>query len=122
MGILKEKRRHRKLRIAAIASACLLAMYVTSYIIFSRIALARCEAVGCSGLYFFVPEDSEAWQTKNYGCVCFYYPLIIIDEWIGTGKGIACPPLRRLGGKRKQKDSTNAQTPASSPYSPTPNL
>ena len=62
------------MRIAALVSICLLAMYVTSYIIFLRIALARCEAGGASGFYFFPPENTQAWQTKNYGCVLFYYP------------------------------------------------
>jgi hypothetical protein len=34
----------------------------------------------------------------NYGCVRFYYPLIMIDYWIGTGRGIGCEPMFRLSG------------------------
>ncbi len=78
-------------------------MYVTSYIIFSRIALARCEAAGASGFYFFPPENTQAWQTKNYGCVLFYYPLIIVDGWIVTGKGIGREPLWGLTGGKSER-------------------
>jgi hypothetical protein len=57
-----------------------------------------CEAAGVKGFYFFPPKDTNAWRRMNYGCVCFYYPLIVIDDWIGLGKpdGIGCEPLWRL--------------------------
>ena len=92
----KHKHPHRILRIILVVLLCLLAAYVTSYIVLSRVAIARCEAAGWEGLYFSPPEDTNAWRIKNYGCVYFYYPLIIIDEWMGTIKGIGCEPLWRL--------------------------
>ena len=53
--------------------------------------------------FFFPPENTQAWQTKNYGCVLFYYPLIIVDGWIVTGKGIGREPLWGLTGGKSER-------------------
>jgi hypothetical protein len=70
---------------------------VASYVALSRHGFAVSKAFGIEGgFYFFAPEDTDAWRRMNYGCVYFYYPLIVIDNWIGTGKPIACEPMWRL--------------------------
>jgi hypothetical protein len=50
------------------------------------------------GFYFFRPENTDTWRLVNYGCVYFYYPIIIAEEWIGTVDGIGCEPNWRLSG------------------------
>ena len=80
----------------------LLIAYVGSYVVLSRRGVAMCERAGWQGFYFFPPEDTDAWRWMNNGCVCFYYPLIVIDDWIGAGKpvGVGCEPLWRLSSDR----------------------
>jgi hypothetical protein len=75
---------------------CLLLAYVTSYVVLSRRGIAFSQRVGCEGFWFFPPDGTNTWRLMNYGCVCFYYPLIVIDNWIGTGRPAACEPTRRL--------------------------
>ena len=89
MQTLEHRRLSRSLLIASFILLCLFTAYVTSYIVYSRRAFSRCEAVGFVGFYFIPPENTDVWRIKNYGCVLFYYPLIVVDEWIGTGKGVA---------------------------------
>jgi hypothetical protein len=75
----------------------LFAIYVSSYIVLSRRGFAWSEAAGCKGgFYFFPPEDTDAWRYMNYGCAYFYYPLIVIDNWIGTGKCVCSEPIWKL--------------------------
>jgi hypothetical protein len=91
---------------------CLLLLYVASYIALSRVGITRCEAIGLDGgLYFFPPEDTTAWRVKNYGCVYFYYPLIVADEWIGTGKGIGCEPMWRLSAGPSAANPAESENP-----------
>lgn len=88
-----------KKRILCIVLMCLFIAYVGSYVVLSRRGMAMSEAAGFHGFYFFPPEDTDAWRRMNYGCVYFYYPLILIEEWIGTGKGVGCEPMWRLSHK-----------------------
>ena len=85
---------------------CFLATYIASYIVFSRIAFVKCETMGISGFYFFYPEDTNAWRIKNYTCVYFYYPLIVMDEWLGTGKAPGCVPTWKLS-RNENAQKTN---------------
>jgi hypothetical protein len=91
-----EQRRSGTQRIVCIGLVCLFIAYVGSYVGLSRRGMAMSEAAGFHGFYFFPPEDTDAWRRMNYGCVYFYYPLILIDEWIGTGKGVGCEPMWHL--------------------------
>jgi hypothetical protein len=77
---------------------CLFVGYVTSYIVLSHRGVALCKAQEVSGFYFFLPNNSDHWRLTNYGCVYFYYPLIIVDDWIGMGKpdGVGCEPMWKL--------------------------
>jgi hypothetical protein len=61
------------------------------------------------GFYFFRPEDSNSWRIWNYGCVYFYYPLITVEEWLGTVDGIGCEPMWRLSGSSTPITDTPAQ-------------
>ena len=70
--------------------------YVGSYAVLSRRGMAQSKAAGIDGLYFFPPEDTDSWRAWNYGCVTFYYPLIAIEIWLGTVKGVGCEPLWQL--------------------------
>lgn len=74
----------------------LVVAYVGSYLVLSRRGFALTEALGGKGFYFFAPQDTTTWRVCNYGCVVLYYPLIMADEWLGTGKPVACEPLWRL--------------------------
>jgi len=84
--------------IAAGLLAALLIAYVSSYAILSRRGFAEADAAGWEGFYFYPPEDSDQWRFRNYTLVNFYYPLILIDNWIGTGRAIAAEPTWRLSG------------------------
>ena len=45
------------------------------------------------GFYFVPPEDTDEWRFRNYTLVRIYYPLIVIDNFIGTGRLVAHEPL-----------------------------
>ncbi len=103
--------RSSRFRWSAVAMLVLLA-YVGSYADLSRRGLAWSKSVGADGvLYFFPPEDTDSWRAWNYGCVTFYYPLIAMEMWLGTVKGIGCVPLWRLS---QDEDSDGKGTPLAS--------
>jgi hypothetical protein len=81
-----------------VVALILLLVYVGSYDILSRRGLAQSKAAGFTGLYFFPPEDTNSWRLCNYGCVTFYYPLIVVEMWLGTMNGIGCEPMWKLSG------------------------
>jgi hypothetical protein len=91
----------RTLRIVSLAFMCLITVYVVSYVALSRRGFALSEAAGYEGFYFFPPEDTNTWRRINYGCVFIFYPLIMIDNWIGTGKPIAHEPLWSVTGRSR---------------------
>jgi hypothetical protein len=111
----KRRLSRKTLRIAALILSCFLATYVVSYLVLSRIGMANCKAVGMVGLYFFVPEDTNVWRISNYTCVAFYYPLIIIDTWMGTCDGVGCEPMWRLSAYGDAQKSELQKPPVSNP-------
>lgn len=86
----------QRLKILAIVLLCLFTAYVVSYVVLSRRGYAVSKAIGAHGFYFFAPENTDTWRWMNYGCVYFYLPLILIDNWIGTGESYAAEPMWRL--------------------------
>ena len=100
------------LRRVAVIVVILLLAYVASYAVLSRRGMAQSKAVGCEGLYFFPPEDTDSWRAWNYGCVIFYYPLIAIETWLGTLDGVGCEPLWKLS--RRDDGDMNVAARASS--------
>jgi hypothetical protein len=71
----------------------LLAFYIGSYVVLSRRGFAEADAYAMKGFYFFPPENTDLWRQLNYGCVALYYPLIFIDEELGTGRSPAREPM-----------------------------
>jgi hypothetical protein len=71
----------------------LLVLYIGSYLALSRWAFAHPETTFATNFWFFEPRDSDLWRVSNYGCVYIYFPLIAIDNWLGTGKVPAAEPL-----------------------------
>ena len=71
----------------------LVMMYIFSYVVLSRIAFAEADELDIVGFYFLTPEDSDAWRFWNYTLVRFYYPLILVDNLLGTDREIAFEPL-----------------------------
>ena len=90
------KGKSRRRRILVVLLVTSLIAYVGSYVVLSRRDFAETEAMGGEGFYFFPPEETASWRAWNYGLVAFYYPLIVIDNWLGTGKSVACEPLWKL--------------------------
>lgn len=67
--------------------------YVFSYLVLSRGGFVLSDRLGVGGFYFFEPRDSNVWRITNYSCVVFYYPLIALDNLIGTGRRPASEPM-----------------------------
>jgi hypothetical protein len=76
--------------------AVFLVAYVSSYAVLSRRGFAQSDLWEIGGFYFLPPEDTDEWRFWNFALVRVYYPLIVIDNWIGTGRPIASEPLWRL--------------------------
>ena len=74
----------------------LLTAYISSYLVLSRRGFAQADAWEMEGFYFLPPENSDRWRFWNYTLVRIYYPLILIDNWIGTGRPIANEPTWHL--------------------------
>ncbi|NQT93174.1 MAG: hypothetical protein HQ559_10470 [Lentisphaerae bacterium] len=76
----------RKKRLIWTIILALLLVYVGSYVILSRRGFREADKGGYSGFYLLTLENSTAWELKNYGLVLLYYPLILIDVMLGTGR------------------------------------
>jgi hypothetical protein len=79
--------------------ACLISLailYVGSYLVLSRRGYEEARQYNMKGFYYFTPEDTNQWLRLNYSLVYFYYPLNVIDVWLGTGLPPGCAPLFRL--------------------------
>ncbi len=90
------KNRIKSRRFALTVFAFLLLAYVASYAVLSRRGFADAQRQDFDGFYFFPPEDTDRSRRTNFGCAYFYYPLIVIDNAIGTGRPISCEPLWNL--------------------------
>jgi hypothetical protein len=74
--------------------ALLLLLYVGSYVGLSRRGYAEADRYDMKGgFYYFSPEDSDAWRWKNYGCVSLFWPLNVVDRWLGFGRHPSPEPL-----------------------------
>ena len=74
-------------------SLLLFVVYVASYFVLSRRAFAVADVYDFEGFYFFTPKDTVTWRFWNYSAVCIYYPLIKVDNLLGTGRPIASEPM-----------------------------
>lgn len=87
----------KKRRLVLVFGVLLLLLYIGSYVVLSRRGYADAEQYNMKGFYYFFPADSDAWRSINYGCVCLFWPINVVDRWIGTGRYPASEPLWRLG-------------------------
>jgi hypothetical protein len=71
----------------------LLLLYVGTYVALSRRGYAEADRYNMKGFYYFFPEDSDAWRLKNYGCVCLFWPLNVVDQRLGLGRHPGSEPL-----------------------------
>jgi hypothetical protein len=92
----KRRLKRRWYRLAIIVLIALLVVYVGSYLVLSRRGFADADRWDAEGFYFLPPEDTNEWRFWNYTLVRVYYPLIVIDNGIGTGRPAASEPTRRL--------------------------
>lgn len=97
-----------------ICGAILVALYVGSYITISRQAFRYSDRFNIEGFYFIPPSNSSSYGL-NRKLVMFYYPLIVLDIAIGTGRVPACEPMHHLS--RLGADSRNAAFASPSPRS-----
>ena len=95
---MSEKRAKRRwFRVTIIVLiAWLLGLYGGSYYVLSRRAFVQADVWDCEGFYFLPPRNTDEWRFWNYTLVRVYYPLILIDNWIGTGRGVASEPTWNL--------------------------
>jgi hypothetical protein len=80
----------------AIIVVALMLLYVGSYLALSRQGFAQADQWYAKGFCFFTPRDSGLWRVSNYGCIAIYYPLIVVDNYLGTGRWPAKDPLMGL--------------------------
>ncbi len=83
----------RKRKRLVLATALLLVAYLGSYLWLSRRGYAEADQYGMVGFYYFLPENSDSWRYKNYGCVFLFWPLNAIDRALGFGRHPASEPL-----------------------------
>ena len=91
-------------RIFIVTAVVFLSIYVGSYYLLSRRGFGEMDTWDGVGFYFITPKESNVWAVCNYGLVVIYYPLIVIDNAIGTGRPVGGIPLWRIS---KSKDFTN---------------
>jgi hypothetical protein len=70
-------------------------MYVSSYLIWSRIGIAAAAKQGLGGYYFVEPSDGIR-ETLQVACCIFYLPLIEAERFLGTGRQPASIPMKGL--------------------------
>lgn len=76
-----------------VITVTLVVVYIGAYYGLSRRGYAEADRVHSSGFYYFTPEDTEAWNIKNYACVVLFWPLNKVDRWLGYGRCYAKPPM-----------------------------
>ena len=74
--------------------AALLLVYFASYYVLSRRGFRFSDRVNAEGFYFFPPDNSTSWRIRNNGLVLLYYPLILGDRIVGTGRAPAPSSVR----------------------------
>jgi hypothetical protein len=79
----------------------LFALYLGSYVGLSRRGYDDARRYHIQGFYYFLPEDSDDWRFRNYVCVGLFYPLNLIDQWIGLGRPPGKEPLFRLSNRHE---------------------
>ncbi len=89
--------------VARIFLLFMIVLYIGSYLALSRAGFRFADRTNCEGFYFVEPHD-EYDDRVNHICVIVYYPLIFIDNLIGTGRSPASAPTRSLSFARGPED------------------
>jgi hypothetical protein len=76
-----------------IAGGLLLGVYIGLYVGLSRQGYNEAEQYNLHGFYYFKPEDSTSWRVWNYTSVFLFWPLNVVDRWLGLGRYPASEPL-----------------------------
>ena len=82
-------------RKVAVIGLVLCVIYVSSYLALSRRGFAQADEWNAKGFYFITPSSHTAWQV-NWCLVIVYYPLIAIDNMLGTGRPVGSEPIHHL--------------------------
>ena len=82
-------------RKVAVIGLVLCVIYVSSYLALSRRGFAQADEWNAKGFYFITPSSHTAWQV-NWCLVIVYYPLIAIDNMLGTGRPVGSEPIYHL--------------------------
>ena len=77
------------------AFACVLFVYLGSYLVWSRITYRTAVAIDAEG-FWFVSPDGHRQDPINAIVNSVYRPLIWIDVALGTGRQPAAAPMRDL--------------------------
>lgn len=91
--------------------AVIVAVYVVSYLSFSRSGYAWADRYDGDGFYYFPPEDTDAWRRKNFFCVYFFWPLNWIDVILGLGRSPASEPLWDLAARTRISPNSSLALP-----------
>jgi hypothetical protein len=83
-------------RRVALALLALLVFYVGSYLGLSRRGFLEANQWNLVGFYYFTPENTDGWRTKNHACVLVYAPINMLDCELGTGRVPAKEPMWSL--------------------------
>ena len=83
----------KRLKKLLIVFSLLLILYVGSYLFLSRRGMAEAKSCRAPGFWFLSPENTDTWRFWNFGLYGCYYPLIFLDQKLGTGMPFAAEPL-----------------------------
>src|SRR5262245_8411169 len=83
----------KRLKTLLIIFSLLFILYVGSYLFLSRRGMAQARSYRAPGFLFLSPENTDTWRFWNFGLYRFYYPLIFLDQKLGTGMPFAGEPL-----------------------------
>jgi hypothetical protein len=70
-------------------------IYLVSYGVMSRLGFYQADACNVKGFYFIPPTEKHS-SSVNRICRIIYWPLIKLDNLIGTGRKPADDPLEGL--------------------------
>jgi len=82
-----------------ISALVILLFYVGSYAVLSRRAFQRADETNAEGFYFVEPTSDVACRVHEL-CSIVYFPLIVVEQWLGTGRPPASSPLQGLSLNR----------------------
>ena len=77
--------------------AVILAVYIGSYLVLSRLGMQWSSRNGYEFYFFFAPEDEYREQLHEVCCTT-YWPLIAMERLLGTSDGPSAPLVKEWSG------------------------